>query len=333
MFGLLRFVLALLVIIGHTAQKTVSFHMHVSAVVVFYMISGYLMSIKFNSLKDISNKPYLIFCIDRILRVFPLYCSFAIITLIGVYGFGPSEHYLEFKFSRLNLLANLTLITNNFYPFTGTQLILPPTYSLALEEQFYLILPALLLFPKTIKPMLVLSLFVFGFGVVSPFLWGFDQYYFSNILVYRQLPGTFPMFMLGVFCNTRHFADYKVYKRIILAVYGVAFLWSNFTFFDKGGYLFAIYIGIFLGYFSVNYLKELPRTKVDDFLGNPSYGMFLCHFPVMWGLEKLSGLPRESVSFSLLTISVSIVLSYAAYYSLERPFNKFRYNVVKWLLS
>lgn len=143
-------------------------HGHFSADI-YFVLSGYLIGLALISEKMKSDSINLIrFYIRRILRIFPAYL--AIIICISVL---VGQGILSNQYFKGSILPNI-FIFNNFLP--RTEMFHTNTWSLAVEEQFYLIMPLLmLLFSKNMKwPIIFFSssivLIMIGHGFAAAWI-------------------------------------------------------------------------------------------------------------------------------------------------------------------
>ncbi|MOA35702.1 hypothetical protein D3C78_1571720 [compost metagenome] len=82
--------------------------------------------------------------------------------------------------------------------------------------------------------------------------------------------------------------------------------------------------GIALGVPAVYLLTKLKFHRVDEFLGNISYGVFLNHFVVMYFLRAFWPVAYDGhIVATVLTLS--LLLSGVSYYYVERPALKLRH--------
>lgn len=139
MFGTLRFILAIFVVIAHLTEtvKSVS-HFGVFAVFGFYIVSGYLMTAVLNNTYKFDFKS---FALNRFLRLFPVYCLVACSTLIVFYLLPNAEafHVAWHVRGRLQDVAgNLAIFPFEFYDAYFR--IVPPAWSVAVELVCYFLL-------------------------------------------------------------------------------------------------------------------------------------------------------------------------------------------------
>jgi peptidoglycan/LPS O-acetylase OafA/YrhL len=131
------------------------------AVTMFYVLSGFLIARLILDKGHHANF-FKVFYIRRVCRTFPIYfICVAIISAITAY-WNFNETYENQHFP---LVAYLTFTQNFWMASTGSigEHWLAPTWTLALEEQFYLLAPALLLFvPQKYLLRLLAAMMVFA---------------------------------------------------------------------------------------------------------------------------------------------------------------------------
>ena len=134
------------------------------AVTMFYVLSGFLIARLILQKGDHANF-FKVFYIRRVCRTFPIYfvCVALIAAITTVWPFHET-----FENSHFPLIAYLTFSQNFWMAATGSigEHWLAPTWTLALEEQFYLMAPALILLVPRQYLMKVL-IAMMGFAVVA----------------------------------------------------------------------------------------------------------------------------------------------------------------------
>lgn len=285
MLGSLRLLLALLVALSHAGVRLFDFNPGVSAVVVFYLISGYVMTgllrTHYSEWKDIPA-----FYLDRALRLYPQYLFIAGLTLIWITASGAHTAFLQRPPSLLDLLNNLAVVPLNLFMFNGSDqfTLIPPAWSLGAEIQFYLLVPILLLARMRGIVLLV------SFAIFLLAAW---QIIHTEWFGYRLLPGVMFMFLLGSYLYEYHrnrLPDRAllVVLEFVLAGLMLALGWSGRL---AAPYNVETLTGLLIGLPALHILARMPRRGWDDFLGDLSYGVFLCHFLVLWllGADAVQG--------------------------------------------
>ncbi len=333
MFGLFRFLLAFGVLWSHTAPINIGIHLGVASVVVFYIISGYVTT---GLLRRHYSQPKHthLFYLDRILRIYPQYLFFLLLTFAALF-FGWFHLTPEYSNpTPIHILSNILLIPLNYYMYStawGTAWI-PPAWSLGAELQFYLILPFIFLFFRLRLFFILLSLGVFTLASLG--------YLATNIHSYRLLTGVLFIFLWGsLFYDYQQ--DKRQFKYWIGGIYVYLLLFYLFLVFTKtlnsaenSG---SIFTGLLFGFPMFCYLSGLPRKARDEMWGNLSYGLFLSHFFVLWFLERWSFFHlRRGVHANLyiagiasvlkisLTFVGACILSYIGYRYIEMPIVRWR---------
>lgn len=142
MLGILRFILAALVVIAHLSEGTFVSHWGVFAVFGFYVISGYLMTAILN---ETYRFRFFSFWLNRFLRLYPTYF---LVLLFSVFAFlvfpGESSFHQawEAKYRFSDALGNALIFPFEFYDASFR--IVPPAWSVAVELVNYFLLWAII---------------------------------------------------------------------------------------------------------------------------------------------------------------------------------------------
>ncbi len=201
MFGYFRFILALMVVASHCQVTIQGINLGVSAVVVFYILAGYVTAHLFTKIFWNAPNPLKNYFQDRFLRIFPLYIYVFMCTVIFLY----MTQYGNPTFSFIKIMNNILIIPLNYGEilldnrtiFTmksfSTIAAIPQAGSLGLELQAYMILAFIVFYNKKFWKVLFgsLSLIIFA---IAMFQNDVNTYFFG----YIYLPGTFFMFLVGV---------------------------------------------------------------------------------------------------------------------------------------
>ncbi|TNE48728.1 MAG: acyltransferase [Deltaproteobacteria bacterium] len=336
MFGTLRFALAAAVLFSHTFPFPY-LNVGVSAVVVFYMISGYVMTglvyRHYSTLKAIPT-----FYIDRLLRIYPQYLFILGVIWLG-WASGISYRPTNFATTSVqDIVANLTIVPLNFFMYVPEwgKAYIPPAWSLGAELQFYALIPLILLL-RLRAVSLVISLGIFSLASF--------QVLATNTHSFRLLTGALFMFLMGSMLYDQQKGD-KSLKRplhgvfVFCVVLLVALLATKRLSLAQGSH--SIFFGILVGFPVFAYLSKKPRQEWDERWGDLSYGLFLSHFAVIWFLERWDffRVGRESYPqmwkvvgvFFLKLVLVfvgSLVLAYVGFKWVESPILKLRKRLRK----
>jgi peptidoglycan/LPS O-acetylase OafA/YrhL len=325
-----------------------------SGVDLFFVLSGFLLG---GILLDARNSPnfFKAFYTRRVFRIIPVYALivglFYLCKGAGVPGrlagsdwlFGPTAHWYAYA-----------TFTQNFqYAIGGPNLSnwLRATWSLAVEEQFYLILPMVIWF----VPIRRLPYFLGGAILVAPLLRLFldTHYSWGAEASFNLMPCRADALLLGVAAAlvVRHaflWKSLKTQRWRLASVWmvllgGFAFI-GRFKSFEPNSFwmstigyswLAAIYVGLLLLAleFSDSWLGRMFRNSWLKALGTISYGLYLFHMPVLGltfavfrGMRPWAETPAERLLVPLALI-FSIAIASVSWTYFEKPLLKIGHAV------
>ncbi|HET9055404.1 MAG TPA: acyltransferase [Chitinophagaceae bacterium] len=302
----LRGIAVLLVIISHWFSKEHFLNRYsdngVLGVTLFFVLSGFLITgILLNTKGKLDRggsfaEAFKVFYIRRSLRIFPVYYLLLFVVLVFNLSAIKDNFWWHFFYG------------SNFYfwtkgAFAGN---LSHLWSLALEEQFYLVWPAIIFFiqrsflPYALMTGIVVGI-VFRFLIIAP-----------NTQMGRfLLPGSFDSFCIGgllVYGRQAQSSFYKIYLKYRGVIVFLSFFLLLFVHFPLIRQLqLDVYLAIYLFLISVAFGIQIDRVsdtvtvpivsvilnnKILLYIGKISYGLYLFHnlIPYFYGVE-LSFLP------------------------------------------
>ena len=319
MFGTLRLVLALMVVASHV-EIPHQIDLGGVAVTLFFLLSGYVMTA---TVRRYYNTPqrYSWFLADRAGRILPQYIFWTVICILWVAFADRPWAALGWQ----EIVENIALLPSMFAVFnlkpwlTGVRYI-TQTWSLSLECYFYLLLPWLILFPRTKTVAGVLSMSIFTLAslhIIDPY-----------VHAYRLLPGVLFVFLLGsiVYDELDHPDTQKT--RLLLPFVYIVLLGSVANSLKTLHYpwITEVYLGIIVGLPLLRWLARLGQHPVDNWLGNLSYGVFLCHNLVLRVIYRFDMFHDRWLIFCVAA-GVSTILGGIAYYAVERPIVSWRHKL------
>jgi peptidoglycan/LPS O-acetylase OafA/YrhL len=192
MFGYLRFILAFFVLISHVDVRCHGMNPGVTAVVMFYLLAGHVVSHLWDNVLPSGKNRLWRFYRDRVLRIMPLYLYVIGLTLVflAVTGYGNPDYGL------FRLLGNFLVVPVNYYMVLDTTILtnpswalIPVAWSLGAELQAYVILPLILMSRFWKAGLIAGSLIVYFLANTG----GLHPDYFG----YRLVCGVFFMFAAG----------------------------------------------------------------------------------------------------------------------------------------
>lgn len=291
----------------------------------FFVVSGFLLARPWVRAAQTQSPPPSLrrYARGRAARVLPAY----LVALVGAFAIlHGTGHPREVGWEALPVFA---VFAQNQVPGIAGQLN-PPTWSLAVEVGFYLLLPLLgwaFLRSRTAWRMLALCLAAIVAGVV----WSGAGYELGWAETVTTSPPTFlPIFACGVAaCVVSCFRSVSGRAAVALLAVGWLAVVANGWWHAPGGtglpgHAFRDlpagigFAAIVLG------LCARPEGFLDRapirYLGTTSYGIYLWHMPVMYFLLTRDLFPDRFVPAYLAVIVPSVVLGAVSWHVVERPF-------------
>lgn len=318
--GLYRLFLAILVAISHAGIGFYGYNPGVVAVISFYILSGYVMSMLIEKYyKNPSAVPT--FYLDRAARLFPQFVFYMVLTSVLIYFLKFDSPFIN-KLTIDKWLLNFLILPLGFYMYWADgALVIPQTWSLGLESTFYLVIPWILIYcsKRQIYTLACASFCIFlaaYFGKIN-----------SDIFGYRLLLGTLFMFLVG-WSFFQNDSDSRKFRIIVFLSAGALLL---IAFFNKSLYQLPynkeVLIGLMIGILAVSFIKNFSFSNFDEFLGNLSYGVFLNHFIIIWLMQKFLAVKVFDIwNITILLIS-SCVLAFGSFLYVERPALRWRHAI------
>lgn len=300
----------------------------------FFVLSGYL--ITGILLKTLGTKHYLRnFYIKRILRIFPLYYLTLIVLLLVLPALlhKPQifDYYTTHQFWLWTFLENWLYIFN---PPTGLG-ILNHFWSLAVEEQFYLVWPFILLLLKKPKYILIfLSLVLLLVMAARLYIWinQIENLSYYNLYTFSRIDGICIGCMVALIQKMApHFLSSNT-TLIVVTFAGLNFLFDfinqlhqfSFPFLATIGYTtFAMLFGLLVNEATARnnkWINLIFTNSILKFFGKISFGLYVFHWPIYLllkpAVEKWLKMYIHSyvyfiTSFFLTAIAVGVsILSY-----------------------
>ncbi len=305
MRGYLRFLLSILVALSHTGYSG-SINIGMSAVVVFYMLVGYVVTNLLH--KHFPPGRLLVFYTERLLRIFPLYLVFLLPITLFLY----LTNFSNPNFTIVNIFSNLTIVPLNYFMYLKVNVIrdyciLPPAWSLGAELQAYAILPLIIrsLPAKWIVGFLSLCVFsTSAFKIIDPNIWG-----------YRLIPGIIYIFLVGsaIYKNVKFKDSSDYFDRtfpVICWGWLLILLISLHISHNLHEATAATILGFLIGLPIVQYASASSiRLPFDAVMGQISYGVFLIHMPIAWMFEFFVGRSPVGMSDFIVIMIISIIVS------------------------
>jgi len=290
---------------------------------VFFVISGFVMTSLIVEKKN--NFDWKGFYWGRVKRIAPAYfLMLAIVSLISAVLFVPAD----FEFFRDSLKAALSFTSNSYFEGFGSyfapsahELPLLHTWSLAIEMQFYVFLPVLLVFvqPKYLKYVVVL---------VGLLLLAWSEYnVFNNSAqaVYFSLLARVPEFMIGALLAVLGAKGAFPFRYApVVGWSGALLLLVSFIFIDAqqfpGLWVLPPCVGTALLIASRHGpISTVLSAKPIVWMGGVSYSLYLWHWPVLALIRYFTGQYELQLIWLLVFVVVSFLIAWLSYRWVELP--------------
>lgn len=304
---------------------------------VFFVISGYLIT---SILIKERNKNIFDFFVDfyirRLRRIFPAFFTVVITTILVSYFILLPQDFIELGRSALagvGFVSNIYFYLNTgYFDAPAETMPLLHTWSLAVEEQFYLVWPALILLTKYLGNrsifLLLSALFLSSF-VSSLWLTPlFPAFAFYNLpfRVFQFLLGaTIPLFISHTSLKLKGSRNASFTLQFI----GVLLISFSYIFFSKHnafpGWL-AIIPSLGAALFilgtiiTTRTISNPMKSSLMVGIGKISFSLYLCHWPVITLYKIYSGENNFSILEITYLSSMTLFLSLLSYKLIEQPF-------------
>ncbi|WP_109078720.1 acyltransferase family protein [Aggregatibacter kilianii] len=311
-----------------------------SGVSLFLVLSAFLFTLITNAggREIIYHK----FIYNRILRIFPL-VVFLVFVLITIDRANSTP---------MDIFRLITLQLNTGNPMTGWgNNIFPsgPIWTIAVEFQFYLLFPILILFFSKygIRYLMLVILFMLFLRWIVSSLTDYNIYY--NL--YHTIIGRLDQFIVGIVLGALYirgtFDKLSNVACLFLIFFSILTLSLLFISIESNHSIFMSSVLSFplealgWGIIIIAYLKiniKIPYSVTLDktlaFLGGLSFSIYLFHLPVGFFANNVLGLSEpssisQSMLFTLVRLPIILIFSIITYYAIEKPFMELRVKYFK----
>ncbi|MCX5743412.1 MAG: acyltransferase [Proteobacteria bacterium] len=312
--------------LGVFLRHAIKFPLGWVGVDVFFVLSGYLITRNLMGLRETTppGRTFGVFYFRRVLRILPPY-YLALIAMLLVQHIAASDAAWYFGF-----------VSNFRDAFVGQIVgVYAPMWSIAVEEQFYLIWPCIVLFVPVRRLPLVFGLVI----VIAPiFRYAMTPYGFDA--VYTLMPGRMDLLAAGAllaYVDKRVPTFFVEYRRKFLliglatvATFAIISI-SDKTFrtnlalplFNVVGFgltaVFSVVVFCYVRGLEKGVVMRVLMNPVLQYVGKISYMCYLIHMVV---LDLLKPLHLGKIPVSILGLLGTIAIATASWYLAEQPLQK-----------
>jgi peptidoglycan/LPS O-acetylase OafA/YrhL len=322
----------------------------------FFVLSGFLIGEILMKNRESKNY-YTTFFVRRSLRILPLFLLSASLFVVGLSLFKSSGNEgLEWLFSEAFPAWSYPTFLQNFFMASTGEMgphWMAMTWSLAVEEQFYLVLPFLIRVIHPIRLPIALFLLVASAPAIRTALYLLHPH--GDLSAYVLLPARWDALFLGVLgawilrqkglaqrLSSRKrwliaamMATGSTAALMLLSGHGIASAGMTY-----GGYtviaLFSLAFVLYVIVSPYGWVTRFLRNPALVWLGTTSFGIYLFHEPVAGLLHAfLRKRPPEIVTsedalITLVALFLTLALAGLSSSRFERPFvqlgHRFRYD-------
>jgi peptidoglycan/LPS O-acetylase OafA/YrhL len=333
---------------AQTLDLTLIFSVGHIGVNLFFVLSGFLLSFPFlnRCYRNQSFSSVRQYFGRRILRIVPAYYAAVLLQVI----LWPSKSWANALEACKSILGHLTFLFNFFQTMPGT--INGAFWTLAIEMQFYLVLPLLMYLVYKRK-----ALFTTGVVVAMAMGWryrvyrihsgnDFSMFFYGDQFPYQALQFGVGIMASAVYLHIHHRTNWRERSPRQIAALGLGLSLSGIAlvgwlvyrmvhvnFWGGGVDYYLLKIGIALGFgclllgalFAPSLAQFVWRNSLARFIGIVSYGMYLWHFPLLysigtWGWVSELPAPKQLQVLAVLGTLVSVIVGLFSLILIERPF-------------
>lgn len=314
---------------------------------IFFVLSGYLITnILLTQWEKNQTLQLKQFWLRRFRRLIPA----AYVMIVVVVIFSVLFHSEILKNLRGDAIASFFYVSNwwfifhnvSYFDSFGMPSPLKNLWSLAIEEQFYLIWPVfLLVFLRWVKNPKLLLKIVIGLGLLSA-IWmtilyvpGTDPsrvYYGTDTRLFDLLSGcalafVWPFNRLSPNIPKRSKAALNIVGTIsILFFFLITALVSEYQpFLYRGGLLFVAIMGVVMIAtiaHPASYLSKIFSFKPLRWIGTRSYGIYLWHYPIITLTTPVLEIGQPSIWRSILQVAATFIIAELSFRYIETPIRK-----------
>lgn len=301
---------------------------------VFFVISGYLITSLLLKEQQSSGIHLTNFWIRRIRRILPVSTFVVFVTLLASFPILLPSDYTDLAKSAIAqqlMTSNLYFWKNTGY-FAGEAELAPllHTWSLGVEEQFYIGYPFLILIlgrysRKTMATVLT-ALLVLSFGVG---VWGVRTHAVAAFFI---LPTrAWELLLGGLLCFVPQLGKTNASTANVLSWLGIAGLFVSAWYFDSTSKFpgvsallpcVATAILIYSNSSRLTWIGKVLSAKPIVYIGLISFSLYLWHWPILCLMRHLNSGVMPNAMYRVLALGASLVLAALSYTLIETPFRR-----------
>jgi peptidoglycan/LPS O-acetylase OafA/YrhL len=303
----------------------------------FFVLSGFLIYYRYSDISSFNKTTLYNYFVNRMARVYPI-----LIILISATFFIAYYHHYYSGIETFKLyLLNITLIKgfSSKYYLTG----IGPSWSMSVEELFYLLSPLIFLFAKNIFSLFKIVLFFFGIGLLLTIIFHYFPFegFFGDFLftAYSTFFGRVFEFACGIFlgmlvkqntpiCHLQNLGKKTQFLSFAIIITSIALLYCTASINNLSHAIeswegiavnnILLPIGITILFYNLIYYESLLQKFLSSAimvnLGSATYSFYLLHTTFVLSYINKYVSKNVFVIFILM-----VIISFIFYKLVEQP--------------
>lgn len=303
----------------------------------FFVISGYLITRILLTEVSQSKFSILAFYQRRVLRIVPAFVTVAVASSIAATALLLPTELLKYAHSLTAAALSYSNVhfwhADDYFGGAAEHIPLLHTWSLAVEEQFYIILPPILLlihrFAKTrLKQVLIALVAVsFVFSCLVVLRWPSAAFYLLPTRAWELGIGSYLASCAGSPTPSRQ-ATWLSYLGGLLLLGPMFFLTGEHPFPGATALPTCLGTALLIRYSEGSPLRAFLSWRPFVAIGLISYSLYLWHWPVLVFMRLCYG-DNLGPALTSIAIGISVFASAASYHWIEQPFRTKRFRSMR----
>lgn len=298
---------------------------------VFFVISGFLMTSIILGEREKSDFSFYNFYLKRLKRIFPAYLFLLLIVASAGFFIYLNRDFWGFQKAvgaSFLFVSNLLFARGDSY--FGARLEDNPflhTWSLAVEMQFYLLLPLILIFIKRkFLPAVVILLIVALTAYANISIYTSDD----TSIKYFSLPARIPEFLIGTLysISLRNKINFSRVNNNVIAFVSLTLLVLSAILIDKStpfpgiAALIPTIATANLLVTGNNFISDFFAKKIPSYIGELSYSLYLWHWPFIAYIRYYNDEYTLTTGEVVFVCILTSLLAWISYRFIENYFRK-----------
>lgn len=307
---------------------------------IFFVISGFLITRIVHC--EISNKQFsfLNFYTRRAKRILPAFFFMLSLTLLAGYFILLPHDYYKLSISSISTLGfasniQFSLRHLDYFASGASEWPLLHTWSLAVEEQYYFLLPFILIFLNRYfraKSLVILSVICLASFFLAEL---FSNTTGMDLISYYGLPTRIGELLIGsLLAIYLQGHDSKKLKSNLLPILALVTIAISFVLINKTQHfpgLLAVPVCVATAIIicsSNSPVNKILSNKILVHIGLMSYSLYLMHWPILAFLRYIFNVEDHILDNDIQLISVALIifLSLFSHYFIEKPARRSKFN-------